>query len=626
LQGLQGLGSQGVQGLQGTQGSTATLTQIGQTLYPQSSGEIAAGVTPTNYQYPVGNVKRYGAVGDSSTNDTTAVQNAINSVGASSEVYFPPGTYRVNNLTSNYFGQKLYGAGYASLMKNANGPIITISGNYNIIEGLRFYGDSAPPPTFTGHNLVIYGSNPRIINCGSQWAHQSALRANNDGVFVENSSSIWQTANTNSDAYDIDIGQTGISTLYHQLNNIVTGQSIGGIRFTDCGSQVVKGGIFGKYTVANSYPFVSGCNGGMLIGARVLANTIIGHSNAILIGNQFSTINVRFESWTAQCVLADNVYGNGAIVTNSGNKGNFILRDVGSGGDTIGKIRFGDDNSLAQINIDYGAGQFDFPYSSLQMYNNKSLRFYNVGNTNYGTISMTSGNNFTITNSNPTGALQLCTSSSQLIQLVQGGNVPWYLNSSGYFTGIPSTNTSQSASIIACTGTPESAITATSGSLALRTDGAGGSTLYLKESGTGSTGWKNIVANGTPQTYTTTWTGSTTNPVIGNGTLSAAYILQGKMCTATIQMTAGTTTTFGSGTWAFSLPFTAASSGWTTTLGSVLILDSPNQFYVGVSLVSPGGTTVSAYTHAATNSVGAAIPMAWGSADYIILTITYPIA
>lgn len=43
--------------------------------------------------------------------------------------------------------------------------------------------------------------------------------------------------------------------------------------------------------------------------------------------------------------------------------------------------------------------------------------------------------------------------------------------------------------IITGTGTPESVVTAVVGSLFLRTDGGAGTTLYVKESGTGNTGW-----------------------------------------------------------------------------------------------------------------------------------------
>lgn len=39
-------------------------------------------------------------------------------------------------------------------------------------------------------------------------------------------------------------------------------------------------------------------------------------------------------------------------------------------------------------------------------------------------------------------------------------------------------------------GSPEGVITAPVGSLAMRTDGAAQTALYVKESGTGATGWK----------------------------------------------------------------------------------------------------------------------------------------
>lgn len=44
--------------------------------YDQTDAEIAAGVTPTNYAYPPGDVRRYGAVLDGTTDDTDAFQAA----------------------------------------------------------------------------------------------------------------------------------------------------------------------------------------------------------------------------------------------------------------------------------------------------------------------------------------------------------------------------------------------------------------------------------------------------------------------------------------------------------------------------------------------------------------------
>lgn len=45
------------------------------------------------------------------------------------------------------------------------------------------------------------------------------------------------------------------------------------------------------------------------------------------------------------------------------------------------------------------------------------------------------------------------------------------------------------AVVLAGTGTPEGAIAAAVGALYLRSDGGAGTTLYVKEAGTGTTGW-----------------------------------------------------------------------------------------------------------------------------------------
>jgi hypothetical protein len=54
-------------------------------------------------------VKNYGAVGDGITDDTAAVQSALDSTVGTGEVYFPSGTYLVGTL--NYKGQSLRGEG-----------------------------------------------------------------------------------------------------------------------------------------------------------------------------------------------------------------------------------------------------------------------------------------------------------------------------------------------------------------------------------------------------------------------------------------------------------------------------------------------------------------------------------
>jgi hypothetical protein len=61
-------------------GVLAALTPgvLGAILYPTTTAETVAGVTPTNFQYPPGNFLRYGADPSGATDSTNAIQSALN--------------------------------------------------------------------------------------------------------------------------------------------------------------------------------------------------------------------------------------------------------------------------------------------------------------------------------------------------------------------------------------------------------------------------------------------------------------------------------------------------------------------------------------------------------------------
>lgn len=80
----------------------------------RTAAEIAAGVTPTNYAYEPGNVLRYGALGDDSTDSTTAFNNAI---ASNERVYVPVGTYRLTALDAIDDRCVIYGDGATSILK-----------------------------------------------------------------------------------------------------------------------------------------------------------------------------------------------------------------------------------------------------------------------------------------------------------------------------------------------------------------------------------------------------------------------------------------------------------------------------------------------------------------------------
>jgi len=75
--------------------SVLSQAAIGDLLYPRTAAEIAAGVTPTNYAYPPGNVLRYGTNATPGTTDmTAAIQAALD---CNSGIYVPDGTYKITS-------------------------------------------------------------------------------------------------------------------------------------------------------------------------------------------------------------------------------------------------------------------------------------------------------------------------------------------------------------------------------------------------------------------------------------------------------------------------------------------------------------------------------------------------
>jgi hypothetical protein len=121
-------------------------------------------------------------------------------------------------------------------------------------------------------------------------------------------------------------------------------------------------------------------------------------------------------------------------------------------------------------------------------------------------------------------------------------------------------------------------------------------------------------------TYTPTWTAVSVNPAINNGTLTGRYLVMGKTCFVRIQMTAGSTTTFGTGVWSFTLPFTTRSSD-TPQIISALSL-AATTYYAGAALavtntntVTPFGTGTTGYT--------SAVPATWTSGNFVIIEGVY---
>ncbi|MGW1609404.1 hypothetical protein ACWCQZ_08400 [Streptomyces sp. NPDC002285] len=99
--------------------------------------------------------------------------------------------------------------------------------------------------------------------------------------------------------------------------------------------------------------------------------------------------------------------------------------------------------------------------------------------------------------------------------------------------------------------------------------------------------------------YTPTWTSSGTAPAIGNGTLLGRYMKFGRTVICHINMTTGSTSTYGTGNYSWSLPVQAANAG-ASLVGSAHLLGTDR--WVGEIVISPNATTTSPFFNISTTN------------------------
>jgi len=107
------------------------------------------------------NVKDYGAVGNGSTDDTTALNTAkAAAVSSNLPLFFPPGTYKITSaLVWTDDGLEVIGCGPVNtvvIQATSNVAVIRLGGTGQHIEGLRFTYSSAQSSANTGANAIEF--------------------------------------------------------------------------------------------------------------------------------------------------------------------------------------------------------------------------------------------------------------------------------------------------------------------------------------------------------------------------------------------------------------------------------------------------------------------------------------
>lgn len=132
--------------------------------------------------------------------------------------------------------------------------------------------------------------------------------------------------------------------------------------------------------------------------------------------------------------------------------------------------------------------------------------------------------------------------------------------------------------------------------------------------------------------YTPAWTAATTNPVLGNGVIEGAYSELGKLLFVQIALDPGTTTTYGTGAWQFSIPggFTrrtepSPASFDRMPVGSAWGIDAGTAYYAGTVICGATGLLMVA-GNAGIDNWRNSIPITWTNDDSIGLEAVIPLA
>lgn len=124
--------------------------------------------------------------------------------------------------------------------------------------------------------------------------------------------------------------------------------------------------------------------------------------------------------------------------------------------------------------------------------------------------------------------------------------------------------------------------------------------------------------------YTPNWTASGTSPAVGNGTLSGSYRTVGKTVDFRILFVTGSSTTYGTGVYNFTLPSAPNIATW-SAVGAACFTDTSLSDHYFLGAVYTGGSNVSAFNGSA-GRLAQTVPFTFANTDVFSFTGRYTIA
>lgn len=495
----------------------------------------------------------FGAVGDGVTNDTVAIQAALNS-GSKNIVFTSGKTYLVNGGLTYTQANGLISASGATIKLKNNAPnkyIIKCTGDYTVVDGgtwdaNRANGNSGTTfPDEYGYWAVLiecdYGT---IRNTIAKSSYGAGLMGNGNHITFQNNTvsdcfywGIFITSPPATHFYgNKAIGNTvdcSASTTYSQgilftstgdatgqqrdwvlANNIVTGAQGAGVA-AQCICLAVRGErgvVSGNVTRYGSMGFSEGGDDTVVTG-----NVFTELQGAFQYGIEpsgWQTITGNFVTASKRGVNAGNtntIYDKMVISGNTFITTDIAIQIIPDGTGTANDV-------LINGNYLYGvtkcvslARTCDRPtITGNKMVGDGTGAGVFLNNPSLAPYAFASGNSFrNIVNPlsafNPTGPLKFYTDLYSVSNNFQGCTTEKWTPDGVSAMGtrvssvgcILSNGTAKEDTIDELakqiqkwgTGTPEGVVAAGVGSIFYRTDGGAGTTLYVKQAGTGNTGW-----------------------------------------------------------------------------------------------------------------------------------------
>jgi len=532
-------------------------------------------------------VKDFGATGNGTTDDSTAINLAVDYLNGinGGKLFFPAGTYRLAaaqiKLRSNieYVGA---GMGNTTILLSSSGSYYPSGfSNYPtstaysriVISDMTIDGNYSSTADGGDDNFQI-GIYSTIINDSiyERLEFKNMWYAGLENYNNSNRNIVSNCRFTNVGDKHTTLSPTGY---YYCVGNdfSTTETKIINNQFTNCGAGVNLYGDGGSVNgcVISGNQFLN-MTTHCIYGRQGVQNLIVANNTARTIGDTFMTL-----------------YDDAGILHNGGNTFNVTVSN----------------NVISNVNTLSASGVFAIAITA-----------------QYG-LSIT-GNTITGANnlSGTTGGITISISSiyTGFGAIISGNNLYGKFNgyeairNNGVTDALISNNIINGNSV--ATG-----ITIVAGSL--RTTVSGNQFFNCATNLVNSE--PTSIINGITQTYAVTWsTSSSPQPVVGNGSLTGRYVRNGNIVHVNIYFVMGSTTTFGTNTWFFSLPFPPA-SGISFYNGSASMLDAGVADYIGVVRAdSTNGIRVLTSSQPS-GTLNPTTPFTWGATDTLSIQLSYEV-